>query len=94
MIIETNGRRRSQAWWLPSGISETNVQAAYQFKGATSESNAYYNLVNSSTSLFSKFGVIDLTVCLPTGKPYTATPIKFSSSNNPIAYRQDVHLCE
>ena len=54
MIIETNGRRRSQAWWLPSGISETNVQAAYQFKGATSESNAYYNLVNSSTYSLSK----------------------------------------
>jgi hypothetical protein len=54
MIIETNGRRRAQKWWLLSGIEKSDVLAAYQFKGAVSESNAYYNLVNSSTYLLSK----------------------------------------
>ena len=47
MIIETN-RRRSQTWWLPSGVTKSDVLAAYQFKGAASQTASYYNLVDSS----------------------------------------------
>ena len=41
-------------WWLPSGVSETNVLAAYQFRNAVSETLSFYNLVNSSAYLLSK----------------------------------------
>jgi len=41
-------------WWLPSGVSESDVLAAYQFKNAVSETYSFYNLVNSSTYLLSK----------------------------------------
>lgn len=41
-------------WWLPSGVSESDVLAAYQFKGAVSETYSFYNLVNSSAYLLSK----------------------------------------
>ena len=45
---------RQAPWWLPSGISEGDVLAAYQFKGAVSETYSFYNLVNSSAYLLSK----------------------------------------
>jgi len=45
---------RQAPWWLPSGISESDVLAAYQFKDAISETYSYYNLVNSSAYLLSK----------------------------------------
>ena len=45
---------RQAPWWLPRGISESDVLAAYQFKDAISETYSFYNLVNSSAYLLSK----------------------------------------
>ena len=79
-------------WWLPSGVSESNVLAAYQFKGAVSETLSFYNLVNSSNYLLSKndAGVtwtIDKGVFIPAiwgaglvgfDQGYTSCAIRFS----------------
>jgi len=47
---------RQAPWWLPSGISESDVLAAYQFKGAVSETYALQNIKNSATYSLSKIG--------------------------------------
>ena len=41
-------------FWMPGGISATNIIAAYQFKGAESENAALTNLVNPSTYKLTK----------------------------------------
>lgn len=43
-------------WWLPSGISESSVIAAYQFKNAQSENHSLMNLANNSTYALTKTG--------------------------------------
>ena len=47
---------RQAPWWLPSGVSESDVLAAYQFKGAVSETYALQNIKNSATYSLSKIG--------------------------------------
>lgn len=83
---------RQAPWWLPSGVSESDVLAAYQFKGAVSETYSFYNLVNSSAYLLSKNNAnvtwtIDKGVFIPavygaglTGfnQGYTSCAIRFS----------------
>lgn len=46
----------SKEWWLPDGIVASNVIAAYQFKGATTEGGAIQNLNNPSAYMLSKTG--------------------------------------
>ena len=92
VIIETNGRRRAQKWWLPSGVLESDVLAAYQFKNSISETSSYNNLVNPGTYTLYKNNanvgwVIDKGVFIPAyhkagldgfGKGYISCAIRFS----------------
>ena len=56
MIIETNGRRRSQTWFLPSGITFSDVIAAYKPLGASSEAASLINLASPGTNNLTKTG--------------------------------------
>lgn len=47
---------RQSPWWLPIGILPSDVIAAYQFKGASSEANALLNQNNKDTYPLTKVG--------------------------------------
>lgn len=83
---------RQAPWWLPSGISEGDVLAAYQFKGAVSETYSFYNLVNSSNYLLSKndAGVtwtIDKGIYIPGGNSWGVGLVGFNQGYVSCAIR-------
>jgi len=74
---------RQAPWWLPSGVSESDVLAAYQFRNAVSETYSYYNLVNSSAYLLSKNNAsvtwtIDKGVYIPGGNSWEVGLVGFN----------------